>query len=95
MPEIPKSRTRGQLYLERLLNELGLKTDLEHQIGKYFVDVWVEELKTAFEFDGPGHGLLKKHDEVRDEWFKSQGIRTIRVSYKGLNKEYLLERILE
>ena len=78
------------------MNKLGFQTVLEYQVGEYFLDVFVGELNTAFEYDGPWHGLSKKHDIKRDEWLKQQGISVIRVNDEILDDEaedYLITQI--
>ena len=84
------------MLLESILNKLGFQTVLEYQVGDYFCDIFVPEISIGFEYDGPWHGLSKKHDAKRDEWLKQQGIPVIRVNDEILDdkvEDYLIEQI--
>lgn len=89
-----KRFTGGQLKLEKILNELGFSTILELEVDIYRVDVYVPELKVAFEYDGKGYHT-KKRDAARDAAIKDIGIHVIRIVDKNLNREYVKQRIAE
>ena len=89
---IPKKFTFGQFKLEKLINELGFRTVLELEIGKYFVDIYLPELEVACEYDGMGH--FRKRDERRDRDIKNNyGITVIRFEKEELNKKTVEEKI--
>lgn len=72
------TRTKGQLKLAKILNQLGFETTLEYRLGPYYVDVWVGELGVALEFEGPIHGLRKKRDAERDkELLETYGVSKV------------------
>ena len=91
------TRTKGQLRLEKLLNQLGFETILEYRLGPYSVDIFLAEQGIAVEFDGPSHGLRKKKDAERDkELVETYRVsKVIRITEKDLaTSAQLKERIL-
>ena len=82
---IPKRFTKGQIFLERILNKLGFQTVLEYSVGLYYIDIFVPELNLGIEFEGMGH--FKRRDAKRDkEIFNNSGIRIARIKQKQLNE---------
>lgn len=63
-----------------------IKFRRQHPIGRYVLDFYVLELKLAIEIDGIGHGMGDRpdRDEERDQWLRSQGIRTLRIAAKDV-----------
>lgn len=58
--------TFNQLRIERLINYLGFRTELELIVDQYSLDIYIPELEWAVEVDGPFH--MKKANEKRDEY---------------------------
>ena len=58
----------------------GLKFYRQYSIGKYILDFYCSELRLAIELDGGQHGEEdnKKHDNIRAEYLRAQGIKVIR-----------------
>ena len=90
-----KRFTKGQMKLEKILNDLGFSTVLELEIGQYRVDVFIPELKCIFEYEGKGYHM-KRRDKIRDTEIKEMsGYQIIRVFGKNLNPEYIKQQIAE
>jgi very-short-patch-repair endonuclease len=49
-------------------------------IGNYIADFICFEKRLIVEVDGTSHGARSQHDAVRDEWFRSEGFRVLRIS---------------
>lgn len=60
--------TDKQKIVEKWINKLGFRTELEVTFGKYCVDIYIPELNWVVEVDGPSH--YKKRDEKRDKELK-------------------------
>jgi ATP-dependent DNA helicase RecQ len=58
----------------------GLKFRRQHPMGSYILDFYCPSAKLAIEIDGEGHlqGNQPEHDERRDAWLESQGVRVVR-----------------
>jgi very-short-patch-repair endonuclease len=59
----------------------GLKFRRQHPVGLYVADFFCAQAHLAIEVDGEGHGLgdQPERDERRDIFFRSRGIRTLRI----------------
>jgi len=73
----------------------GLKFRRQHPLGVYVLDFYCVEARLAVEVDGMDHDLA--HDERRDQWVATQGVRTLRLAaelvFKDLDEALL--RIIE
>ena len=70
----------------------GFSTRDEEQFGPYFVDIYVPEIHTAFEADGPKHSARK--DALRDAWLKEEhGLRVIRFNTRQIHMGF--DRLVE
>ena len=80
----------GQEFLTRYLEKLGLIVESEAKIGPYRVDIYLPELKTVVEYDGPfmHHSVLQ--NSRRDESLKALGVKSV-VHVKGTSKNELEE----
>ena len=58
--------TKDQLRIEKLINELGFRTELELIVDNFCLDIYIPELQWAVEVDGPYH--MKKATKKRDEY---------------------------
>ncbi len=99
MREIPTRETAPHLKLSRWLSDLGLQPWNEFPVGKYTVDVFLEEAWVAVEFDGYlFHRGDSKHrrDRARDAWILERaGIPILRVSDDELDRLDDLQTRLE
>ena len=67
----------------------GLKFRRQHQYGDYITDFYCHEAQLVIECDGLAHGANEgwHHDQTRDAYMISQGLRVLRFS----NDEVLSE----
>ena len=79
MTILPTRFTKGQLQLEKIINNLGLGTILEYEVGNYKIDVLIADtMKHGIEYDGIGHH--KNRDKKRDQWILDNfGIKILRI----------------
>lgn len=77
----------------------GLKFRRQHPFGPYILDFYCASIRLAVEVDGAAHQgeTQASHDERRDRWLASQGIRTVRVSATWVRQDMdgLLRHIAE
>ncbi len=77
----------------------GLKFRRQHPLGPYILDFYCDSVRLAVEVDGAGHhtDAQAKHDERRDRWLASQGVRTVRVSAEWVRRDLagLLQHIAQ
>ena len=77
----------------------GFKFRKQHEHGPYYLDFFCYEAAVAVEVDGFVHdlGSNPQHDERRDAWLASRGIRTVRVKATDVrdNLEGVVTYILE
>jgi len=66
--DIRTSYTKGQLKLQKVLQDLGFAVDLEEPFHIYRIDCYVKEFHLGFEFDGRFSHSWKKRDEKRDSF---------------------------
>jgi very-short-patch-repair endonuclease len=71
--------TEAEKHLWQVLRSerLGVKFRRQAVFGPYIVDFVCFENKLVVEVDGGQH-CQNQNDSVRDEWFSSQGFRTLR-----------------
>ena len=72
------------------LKNLPITINRQKVIGKYIVDFYCSEFKTIIELDGSQHYEDKgqQNDKLRDEYFKSLGIKVLRYSNYDVNKNF-------
>jgi ATP-dependent helicase HrpA/adenine-specific DNA-methyltransferase len=58
----------------------GYKFRRQHPLGIYYLDFFCEEAELNIELDGSQHGFpdQRRHDEIREKFLKSRGIKTLR-----------------
>jgi very-short-patch-repair endonuclease len=58
----------------------GYKFCRQQPEGEYILDFYCEEASLSIELDGGQHGFpeQRKHDEEREKYLRSQGIKTLR-----------------
>ena len=58
----------------------GYKFRRQHPMGVYHLDFFCEKAELNLELDGSQHGFpeQRKHDEAREKFLKSRGIKTLR-----------------
>ena len=67
----------------------GYKFRRQHPVGKYFLDFFCEEAELNIELDGSQHGFpdQRRHDEEREKFLKSLGIKTLRFWNSRLRRD--------
>jgi len=67
----------------------GYKFRRQHPVGKYVLDFFCEEAELNIELDGSQHGFpdQRKHDEEREKFLKSLGIKTLRFWNSQLRRD--------
>ena len=93
-PEETKKRAREQrasmslpermLWRQLRLKQTGLKFRKQHPAGSYVLDFYCHEARLCVEIDGLGHDFTSEHDERRDRWLASQGVRTLRIAARDV-----------
>jgi very-short-patch-repair endonuclease len=80
--------TDKQREVEKWINNLGFRTDLEVPFGQYCIDIHIPELNWAVEVDGPSH-TFKKQDKKRDARLMAYGLEFVmRVPVSISEKEF-------
>ena len=59
--------------------QTGHRFRRQHSIGKYIVDFYCPKKKLVVELDGGQHREQEGYDEVRTKYFKTLGIRVLRI----------------
>jgi very-short-patch-repair endonuclease len=72
------------LWRQLRLKQTGLRFRKQHPAGPYILDFYCHEAKLCVEVDGQGHDFAAAHDERRDRWLASQGVKTLRVSARDV-----------
>ncbi|MBI1931278.1 MAG: endonuclease domain-containing protein [Ignavibacteriales bacterium] len=94
LKEIRRKLRRDQTFAEQnmwaqLRNRkfLGLKFKRQYSIDNFIIDFYCPVYKIAIELDGDIHELqdVKLHDEVRQKYLESFGVKFIRIT----NDDYL------
>ncbi len=59
----------------------SLRFRRQHPLGLYIVDFYCPSARLAVEIDGEGHGHpdQERHDQARDRWLASEGVRVLRI----------------
>ena len=82
-----KTDTNHQRLINRWIKEIGIGTQLEYEVGKYSIDIYVPDLLLGIELDGPWH--LRKRDKKRDEYIlEDHGIEVWRIPIKDINMSF-------
>ena len=85
--EISRGLRKGSTWAEKLVWKWlrdrrfsGYKIRRQHPIGPYHLDFYCEEARLAIELDGSGHGFpaRQQHDNEREAFLLSRGIKTLR-----------------
>ena len=79
-----------EIKVRQLLDELGIKYQINQQIGYYYPDILIEDRKLIIECDGDyWHNLpdKKKHDKRRDWYLRNQGYRVVRFWEHEINND--------
>ena len=66
------------LWKEIKNKQLGFHFCRQRPIGWYIADFYCEQASLVIEVDGDSHEFKQEYDAKRDEYLKSQGIRTLR-----------------
>jgi very-short-patch-repair endonuclease len=68
----------------------------QHPIGAYILDFYCPSARLAVEIDGEGHGHPDQagHDDARDRWRRSRGLRVLRVPAASVLDEESLADVL-
>ena len=86
-----KNMTKEERHLwYDFLKNLPITINRQKVIGNYIVDFYCSEFKTIIELDGSQHYEDKgqQNDKLRDEYFKSLGIKVLRYSNYDVNKNF-------
>ena len=59
----------------------GLKFRRQHPTGPFVLDFFCSDARLAIEVDGESHsrGDRPQHDQARDQWLQTAGIKTLRI----------------
>jgi len=66
-----------QRKVVEFLSNLGLVVEVEKNIGSYRVDIFLPELKTVVEVDGPFMYHSERREEKRDEELERLGVERV------------------
>ena len=93
----PAESLLWQLLRNRQLH--GFKFRRQHQFGNYVADFYCRKARLVVECDGSAHNSNEQwqHDQVRDAYMVSQGLRVLRFSNDQIlnNTENILSEIAE
>ena len=56
----------------------GFKFRRQHNIGKFIVDFYCDEIKLIIEIDGDVHAYQKEYDKKRQLFLENRGLKIIR-----------------
>lgn len=90
-----KNQTPEEVILWKFLrrNHTGVKWRRQVSIGAYVADFYCGSQKLVIEVDGIQHEQALEYDQIRDTFFKSLGIRVLRIKNKEFNSD--LEKIYQ
>ena len=72
--------------------QMGVKFVRQKPIDRFIVDFYCSELCLAIEIDGGSHNIKKGRDELRDNFLKVCGIKTLRFTNEDVfNNLYKIE----
>ena len=72
------------LWRQLRLKQTGLRFRKQHPAGPYVLDFYCHEARLCVEIDGQSHDFTSAHDERRDRWLASQGVRTLRIAARDV-----------
>lgn len=99
--ELRTNMTEPEKQLWQILRnkQMGVKFRRQHGIGHYIADFYCSELKLVIEVDGDSHFSedAKGYDKIRDDFFLSLNIKTIRINNDDVmnNIEGVSQSIME
>ena len=75
----------------------GFKFRRQHNIGKFIVDFYCDEIKLVIEIDGDVHAYQKEYDKKRQLFLENRGLRIIRYTNNEVRTNLMgvLEDILK
>ena len=86
-----KKQTPEEAFVWNMIrgNKTGLKWRRQVSIGTYVADFYCASKKLVLELDGNQHLLPKaqEYDSIRDQFFKMNNIKVIRISNHELNSD--------
>ncbi len=95
--EISRSLRKRSTWVEKLVwcwlrdrRFTGYKIRRQHPVGPYHLDFFCEEARLAIELDGSRHGFPaeQKHDQERDAFLSSRGIKILRFWNSHLRRNH-------
>lgn len=82
--------TEEELILNKALNDLGIKTKLQHWDGHKHVDIFIPAGKIYIEVDGVNHLTSVRQimsDFQRDHYSDDEGFHTLRIPSEAISKQ--------
>lgn len=97
--ELRQPQTPAEIKLWARLRDRqlsGYKFRRQHPIGRFIVDFYYAEHKSAIEIDGDSHADQVEYDQARTQWLNEEGYRVIRFSNREVfgQLDAVLETIL-
>ncbi len=86
--DLRKNKTPEEILLWEELrnNKTGFKWRRQVSVGHYITDFYCREKLLAIELDGSQHMENKEYDKIREDVFKTLGIKTLRFWNSEINK---------
>ena len=90
--QLRQRETWGEKLMWRWLRDrrfTGYKFRRQHPVGIYYLDFFCEEARLNIELDGGQHGFpdQQQHDQERERFLASLGIRTLRFWNSRLRRD--------
>lgn len=76
----------GARLLGNILRNAGFKTQLEHPVLKYYVDIYLPEHHVGIEYDGHRHTLKWEKDLARQADIEQAGLPLLRFNIKDVGE---------
>lgn len=76
-----------ELLLAEALNRIELTYQMQYAVGPYDADFYFHDALLCVEVDGKYHEDRKERDQRRDEFFRSRGIETLRITGREIRKD--------
>ena len=93
-----KEQTKEEILLWSKLrnNQTGYKWRRQVSVGSYIADFYCREKLLVVELDGSQHLDNKEYDQIRDDFFKFLGIKTLRFWNNEVrkNSDLVVKKIL-